>query len=121
MISIRLTPTQVSALECSWIERPGSEPAPYDTHAELVMRAAWSRAGWLDVEERDAMHVWRELIDLCNGEDATAMDANAEPSQRRAARGASLALGNLAEKVLRAGVAAGVIDRLYGRAAAGAM
>ena len=109
MISIRLTPAQRSALECSWVEAPGSEPAPYDTHAELVMRAAWSRLGWLDVPEPDAKHVWRELIDLCNSEDGIACDDAVDAESRRMARGASLALGNLATKVLCAGAAAGVM------------
>jgi hypothetical protein len=87
MIRVRMTPAQLSALECRDLD-------------------SWPVEGsWLvyELAQRDA--VWAALVDAANGEDGQAehdRGRGARESARMAAR-ARDALTRLAEKVLRSG------------------
>jgi hypothetical protein len=87
-VKIRLSASQLSALECAGI----------DDKFPAILRA-W-RGGSLCFEPAEADALYSELNDRSNGEDAAAEHAT-DPAFRRQARGAALALGNLAGRVLR--------------------
>lgn len=90
MTTLTLTPAQVSALECAGLDLDDLEPS------EVMVRDAWTgRRLTVTHATRDALA--DALHDLANAE-----DAQAEEQGDQAARGASLALTNLAGKVRRA-------------------
>lgn len=88
MIKIKLTSGQVSALQC----RDGGGLDP-------LTDAAWKRGYTLAfrAEDRDALA--DELLEACNAEDAHAEYHAETAEERRLARGACVALGNLSSKV----------------------
>ena len=82
--TIKLTKAQRSALECR-----------ADGGLDEVTERCW-KGRTLEFYEHEAAELWMELIEAANAEDAQATQNN-----DAAARGASLALSNLATKVSR--------------------
>jgi hypothetical protein len=91
MISILLTTAQRSALECAGLDRDDEEERP--------LLDAWKGARLqFDAKDRDA--VWTAVTLCANAEDGAAETLDA-PDMVRSARGAALALCNLARKVAK--------------------
>lgn len=90
MVKVHLTDAQASALECAGLDLDDSSPK---------LTAAWAGGRQLvfDAADRDAL--FSEVNELSNGEDGTAQAAT-DPTMKRQAAGAALALGNLASKIL---------------------
>ena len=96
---IRLTPAQVSALQCL-------DGGGITTEHEPVLLQAWHDAReysgqpLLRFMSSDAATLCRELTELANSEDHVAQ-FGADAAARRAAAGARTALSNLADKIWR--------------------
>jgi hypothetical protein len=93
MTSIRLSPAQVSAIECADLE-------------ELLVLAGSFSGAVLRFELHDAEQLAGELTEAANSEDAVAAGAgDFEPEQRQAARRACLSLSAVARKIRALGAA----------------
>ena len=95
---LRLTPSQRSALECA-----GLEPSVRDGDSDELVARAWFRPttlAYFTVTPETRERLASALTALANAEDDNAIRAG-DPATRRQARGACVALSNLATAVAR--------------------
>lgn len=101
MIRIRLSTSQISALECSGLD--GQD----QTASEKLLLASWIRSSrlrgdWLEFEAEQLEAIVEALTEAANSEDAIAGQTWRTPEERRAARAAARSLTTLAGKVRKA-------------------
>ena len=100
---IKLTNAQLSALECRPIGEAfiGCSGDAEEEAAHALLCRTWTGPALVfDAAEADAL--FSALIEHVNAEDEYAQDKGNGEESRRFSRGASIALGNLAGRVLRA-------------------
>lgn len=95
-ITVRLTAAQRSALECA-----GLESIEAESDVLAVLARSWDGVSRLSFDEAERIDVFEAITERANAEDGQAEDGSEDPDVRRMARGACVALTNLANKILR--------------------